>query len=89
MILRPNDSPHFFRHHGKFIVLNRTRPDKNTPNAKALESLSLTIFATDQSIVRDLVAEIIETATKVQKQKVKAFISNFGSDAQVLRLRVV
>lgn len=79
----PAYGSHFFRHGRRLIWLSRSKNDTapttgTVGNAKAPESITLTVFGSDQAIARDLVREIIEAAQLVEQQKVRGYISGCG-----------
>jgi mitochondrial chaperone BCS1 len=82
-LFTPAYGNHFFRHRGKFIWLERNKPDKEqTTNVgggtKAPESVTLTLLGSKQESARSIVQEIIMCASEAERRKVRGYISGGG-----------
>ncbi len=81
-VFAPAYGSHFFRHESRFIWLERGKPDApatgNTVGHKAPETITLTVLATKQTVVRELVREIMDSARILEQQRVRGYISGCG-----------
>lgn len=83
-IFAPAYGSHFFRHGRKLIWLDRSKPEppsgqvQSAGTARARETITLTLFGTRQSAVRELVKEIMESARHIESERVRGYISGSG-----------
>jgi chaperone BCS1 len=81
-IFAPAYGNHFFRHSGRFIWLERNKPDKNDVpgmgSVRPPEMLTLTVLGSHQSAARELVQEIMESARQLEQRSVRGYISGWG-----------
>ena len=80
----PGYGDHFFRHNGKFIWLSRNNKEDTPGNGSKvsakpnIESFTFTILGHRQSLVRELVDDILASTKQTQKDKTRAYISGQG-----------
>lgn len=79
-VFAPAYGSHFFRHGKLFIWLERGKPEAAPTNTihKTPETITLTVLTTKQSVVRDLVKEIMHSARVLEQQRVRGYISGCG-----------
>jgi len=82
ILFAPAYGSHFFRHNGRFIWLSHNKADKaatgNAPAVAAPDTITLTLFGTRQTAIRDLIKEIAEFTATDQKRKTRGYISTGG-----------
>jgi chaperone BCS1 len=81
-VFAPSYGNHFFRHEKLFIWLERGKPEQptagNTHGAKSPETITLTVLATKQAIVRELIRDIMDAARVLEQRRVRGYISGCG-----------
>jgi mitochondrial chaperone BCS1 len=81
-VFAPAYGSHFFRHGKRFVWLERGKPEQptagNVVSHKAPETITLTVLATNQAVVRELVREIMAAARILEQQRVRGYISGCG-----------
>jgi BCS1 N terminal/ATPase family associated with various cellular activities (AAA) len=89
LILSPSKGQHFFVYNGTLLWLSRgdegnpTSTDGNKVNSNSFrfrqETYSLRIFGRSQSLLRQLLEEVIERAVAFQAKKISAFVGVYSS----------
>ncbi len=86
-LFTPAIGSHFFRHNGRLIWLDRSKPEAASPaggragsgrQLPSLETIHLTLLGTKQEPARALIREIITLASANQKQQIRGFLSGGG-----------